>query len=218
MGVIVPADLAPDSAAQSVISPSATEPPPPAKEPPAPAGAKTPAEQETVLSYDLKALLSSDGSKGARVVAKPTLEPFYHARDAAFSGYELGTLLRTNSAYARIDKASHSLRFVCVDGYSTVFPFKSIEGGLGVVATKKGEHGETAWPKINAAKTRRPPVPTIWSDKETPTSTAPGPISLLGSMSCGTRPSLGACPALRLEDRGGIRSFSATAWPVMRSI
>ena len=91
---------------------------------------------EVVARYDLSAL-EQEGVFASldRTRLLTTLDdPAYRSGPRTFVGYDLQQLLDKLDGFNQYESTSHSLRFVCKDGYRTTFDFSSIQGARGLVA------------------------------------------------------------------------------------
>lgn len=132
-------------------------------------------KQEVIAVIDLLKLHKSGSlEKLPLIQAKPKREPFYKKKGTVFEGYDINSILKLNPKFQEIDRSLYSLRFVCVDGYHTTFPFSSIEGGKGVVAIRMGSSDQVKWPSILRKNTQQTAGPfyLVWdqltSDKYRP--------------------------------------------------
>ncbi len=109
-------------------------------------------------------------------------DPFYDEKRPTFGGYAFDEVMALIPGIARIDRERHSLRFVCADGYRTVFPFEAVVGGKGLLATRlaNSPHADSPWRTIRRGKTEQTPAPyyLVWAD-ETDLKKRPWPYQLV---------------------------------------
>ncbi len=111
------------------------------------------------------------------------IDPFYKMKNPQFEGYLFDGVLALVPGLAGIDRARHSLRFVCSDGYRTTFPFKAVENGHGVLATAlAGQVGRGGEPWIEKQRGKRAQTPApyylVWVG-ETDLKARPWPYQLV---------------------------------------
>lgn len=114
-----------------------------------------------VARLDLKALLTEGAlAKAPRQDVSVVLDPFYKEGPLQARGVSLDALLAQIPNLESLDKAAHSLRFVCGDGYRATASFESLANGRAVVAeTLLKDGAPVAWPSKQRGKGAQDPGP-----------------------------------------------------------
>jgi len=143
--------------------------------------AEKPADKAQVVA---RLDLDAKGLAGLKTGSKTVnLDPFYKRKNPQFEGYPFDDVMALIPGIAGIDRERHSLRFVCADGYHTTFPFKAVENGDGVLATRlagPSDRGGVPWDEIQRGKTKQTPAPyyLVWAG-ETDLKARPWPYQLV---------------------------------------
>lgn len=94
-------------------------------------------------------------------------DPAYNVGRKDFKGYDLGAVLERLPGFHSLDPKVHMLRFVCLDGYHTVFGLETLRGAKGLLAKGVVVEGRLQWPTYLQGKTKKTPAPfyIVWANQ-----------------------------------------------------